>query len=439
MKILILTVGTRGDIQPYVAIGIGLQKQGHTVRLCAPEKFRALVTDYEIGFSPMPNDILDLLDSPTGRKAVEETQGVWGAARTTLKLIRRVKPIQQGIMQACWNAAQDFAPEGLIFHAKTLCGTHIAERLNIPVIMSLPLPAMIPTADFPLMGLPHLTALPKWLQHTYHQQSYALGRLGINAYRGLIQSFRTETLGLPKQKNTIDFLEHSDGSPLPFLHLYSTKLLPRPSDWPEHIGVTGYAFLPTRPWSMPEDLATFLAQGPPPFYIGFGSIGGKDPQNTTRVILQAIQQANVRAVIATGWGGLESPEALIPKSVHLITSAPHDHLLPQMAGVVHHGGAGSTAAGLRAGKATLICPFFGDQPFWGERVHALGLGPKPLPQKSLTVKSLTERLRQLKHHAQYTQNAQHMGESLKEEHGINQAVTFIESYLKPDKVNGNMF
>lgn len=435
MKILILTVGTRGDVQPYVAVGVGLHQQGHQVMICAPEKFQGFISDYGLDFAPMPNAILELLASQAGREAIEETQGAWGALRTMLKLIRQVKPIQEDIMQACWQAAQNFGPEGLIFHSKTLCGTHIAERLGIPVIMSLPLPAMIPTTAFPLLGLPSLSALPDSLasviKDTYNKHSYALGQLGIRAYRGLIQDFRTQTLGLPPQNKRVGFLSHSDGSPLPFLHLYSPHVLPRPTDWPEHIGVTGYAFLPAQAWTPPGDLSAFLEQGEPPFYIGFGSIGGKNPEGTARHLLHALQNARIRAVIATGWGGLKVPEVLITENIHVIDSAPHDVLFPHVAGVVHHGGAGSTAAGLRAGKPTLICPFFGDQPFWGERVHSLGLGPVPLPQKKLTAKALTERLQQLKHNPHYKRNAEHMGQQLRQEDGVAQAVGFIERFLNP--------
>lgn len=427
MRILILTVGTRGDVQPYVAIGHGLQQHGHEVTLCAPETFRAFVTHYGLAFAPMPNDILKLLDSQMGRDIVENSNGIVGAFRTTLKLMGQVKPIQEGIMQACWQAAQATQPDLLLFHPKALCGTHIAERLRIPVIMTLPLPTMVPTRDFALMGAP---ALPDWLParwlQSYHRRSYQLVQLAMNAYRKQIQDFRQQTLGLTPQPRSIDFLHHTDGRPLPFLHVYSPHVVPRPKDWPEHIGVTGYAFLPPQPWQVPTDLQAFLDQGEPPVYLGFGSIGGKDPTATARVILQAVQHARVRAVIATGWGGLACPDTLIPEHVHVLQEAPHDQLFPLMAAVVHHGGAGSTAAGLRAGKPTLICPFFGDQPFWGARVHALGIGPEPLPQKNLRVEPLTQRLQQLKHHSSYAVQARVLAQKLQQEEGVAQAVRFIE-------------
>ncbi len=431
MRILILTVGTRGDIQPYVAIGHGLQQQGHQVMICAPEAFRAFIGAYDLAFSPMPNAILKLLDSQMGRDIVENSAGILGAARTAFKLLGQVKPMQEGIMQACWQAAEAFQPEGLIFHTKTLCGTAIGERLNIPIIMTLPLPVMVPTQDFALLGTPELPDfVPTAWKQAYHRHSYRLVQMGMNAYRKQIQHFREHTLGLPPQTQNVDFLHHSDGRPIPFLHVYSAHVLPRPEDWPQHIGVTGYAFLPVQPWTAPKDLQIFLDQGEPPIYIGFGSIGGKDPAATARLILQAVQHAQVRAVIATGWGGLACPDALIPEGVHVISEAPHDHLFPSMAAVVHHGGAGSTAAGLRAGKPTLICPFFGDQPFWGERVHTLGIGPEPLPQKKLSVTALTQRLQQLKHHSAYAQNAAALAQKLQHEDGVAQAIAFIERYLK---------
>lgn len=431
MKILILTVGTRGDVQPYVAIGHGLQAKGHEVMLCAPAAFETFVGDYGLQFYPMPDDILKFLDSQAGRTAVEETRGIWGAFRSTVKLMGQVKPMQERIMQACWEAAQDFQPTGLIFHSKTLCGSHIAEKLGIPAMLTLPLPAMVSTGEFPLVGMPELPEfLPTALKQSYNRGSYQFMHLGLNAYRGLIQRFRTDTLGLPKQPQSVDFLHQSNGEPLPFLHPYSPHLLPRPTDWPPHIGVTGYAFLPPQEdWHPDEALEEFLAAGEPPLYIGFGSIGGKDPEATARIVLQAIQRAGVRAILATGWGGLQCPEALIPDTVHVIQSAPHEALFPRVAAVVHHGGAGSTAAGLRAGKPTLICPFFGDQPFWGHLVHEQGLGPEPLPQKQLTVTALTQRLQQLKHNTHFLLQAQKMAQAIQSEKGVGNAVDFIEKYL----------
>jgi sterol 3beta-glucosyltransferase len=430
MRILILTVGTRGDVQPYVAIGHGLQTKGHEVMICAPQAFQDFIESYGLGFSAMPNTILELLDSQKGRDIVENSAGISGAVRTAFKLMGQVKPMQVGIMQACWQAAQSFQPEGLVFHTKTLCGTAIAERLGIPVIMTLPLPVMEPTEDFPLLGMPPLPGCfpSSWIRH-YNRESYRLVQWGLNVYRKQVQAFRQNTLNLPPHPRQRGLLQRSDGQALPFLHVYSAHVLPRPADWPANIGVTGYAFLPPRPWTPPQALQQFLDEGDAPIYIGFGSIGGKDPAATTRMILQAVQHAKVRAVIATGWGGLACDPALIPEGVHVLTEAPHGPLFEYMAAVVHHGGAGTTAAGLRAGKPTLICPFFGDQPFWGQLVHRRGVGPLPLPQKKLSVTALTQRLQQLKHHTAYQTKAQQLAEHLRQENGVGQAVAFIEKHL----------
>ncbi len=426
MKILILTVGTRGDVQPYVAVGKTLVERGHEVMICAPETFATFITDHGLQYGPMPNDILDLLDTQAGRDAMENTNGVLGAARTTLKLIKRVKPIQQGIMQACYDAARDFAPEALLCHVKTLCGVHLAEKFNIPVVLTLPLPAMVPTAEFPALGMPALT-LPGPLQSSYHRFSYQLVKLGLAAYRGLIQKFRTDVLQLPAQPGDVDFLHHTDGRAVPFLHLYSSHVGPVASDWPESTAVTGYAFLASPPWEMPEDLRAFLAHPEAPVYIGFGSIGGKDPAATAKTVLEAVRRAKVRAVLATGWGGLK-PEQ-VPENVFVIEHAPHEHLFPHMAAVVHHGGAGSTAAGLRAGKPTLICPFFGDQPFWGERVRQLKVGPAPIPQKQLTAAKLAHALRLICYNETFQHNARQLATQLQEEQGNQRAADFLETHF----------
>ncbi|NEO00729.1 MAG: glycosyltransferase family 1 protein, partial [Moorea sp. SIO3I7] len=170
-----------------------------------------------------------------------------------------------------------------------------------------------------------------------------------------------------------------------------------------------------------------LDAGNPPVYVGFGSMAGRDPQRLTEIVIEGLQQANVRGIIATGWGGLAVDD--LPDSIFKIDSAPHDWLFPRMAAVVHHGGAGTTAAGLRAGRPTIICPFFVDQPFWGDRVHALGVGSKPIPQKTLTAEKLATAIREVTTNQTIRQNAEALGKQIRDEDGIANAIAIIESQL----------
>ncbi|HZG69876.1 MAG TPA: glycosyltransferase, partial [Herpetosiphonaceae bacterium] len=180
-------------------------------------------------------------------------------------------------------------------------------------------------------------------------------------------------------------------------------------------------------WTPPPDLLAFLAAGAPPVYVGFGSMAGRDPASTTRIVLEAVERSGQRAVIATGWGGLVTGS--VPESVHVIEAVRHDWLFPRVAAVVHHGGAGTTAEGLRAGIPTVICPFFGDQPFWGRRIHALGLGPEPIQQKRMTSGQLAEAIRTAATDPNMRRRAAEVGAQIRSERGVEQAVRILEASL----------
>ena len=180
-------------------------------------------------------------------------------------------------------------------------------------------------------------------------------------------------------------------------------------------------------WQPPAELLDFLHVGPPPVYVGFGSIAGRDPAGTAETVVRALAQAGQRGVLATGWGGLEL--AGLPDTIFKLESASHDRLFPHMAAVVHHGGAGTTAAGLRAGKPTVVCPFFGDQPFWGARVAALGVGPKPIPQRLLTADTLAPAIRRAVTDVRTQSRAHELGVKLRTEVGAVRAVEVLELYL----------
>jgi UDP:flavonoid glycosyltransferase YjiC (YdhE family) len=209
------------------------------------------------------------------------------------------------------------------------------------------------------------------------------------------------------------------------LYPYSPAVLPTPADWDASSVATGYWFLPRDgDWQPDPALVDFLASGPPPVYVGFGSMPSEDAAAKTQVVLDALAQAGQRGVVATGWGGLTLANA--PRDVFALDAAPHDWLFPRMAAVVHHGGAGTTAAGLAAGAPTVICPFFGDQPFWGRRVAALGVGPAPIPQKKLTAARLAAALRTVAEDAAMRMRAQTLGEAIRSEDGVGRAVALLE-------------
>ena len=407
MKITIITAGSRGDVQPFVALGLGLQAAGHDVTLCAGVSYEPFVSGYGLKFAPMNDDFLHLADSMEG--------GGFGA-------IRKVKPMIRIMLEDQWRGAQ--GSEAIIYHPKTLGGPYIAEKLSIPVFMSIPLPLMTPTGAFPNPILPQNLRLGGG----FNRLSYGVTRLIKAPYMDVVNDWRA-SLGLPKRSWRADDLKRGDGSPVPVLYSYSPFVVPTPPDWPSSVTATGYWFLDAPgDWQPSAALAAFLDAGKAPVYVGFGSMTSKDAQAKARLVLDALREAGQRGLIASGWGGLKASD--LPDDVFMLDAAPHDWLFPRMAAVVHHGGAGTTAAGLRAGKPTVICPFLGDQPFWGQRVYELGVGPKPIPQNRLTVTALAEAIRRAATDDEMRRRAEALGDKIKAEDGVGCAVRSITSAIQ---------
>ena len=412
MRVLILTFGTRGDVQPYVALAQGLVAGGHDVGICTAQGFRGLVASAGVEYLHMSNDMLELIQT--------EMSTMSGPA-DSLRLVQRMTAAMRSSLLDQWAAARAFQPDRLVYHPKALGGLHIAERLQVPAMVSLPLPFFTPTMAFPI---PFIARWP--FGGNANRLSYQFNRFTAVAYGGMINSFRRHTLGLSRMSRWSDYLHHPDGRPVPALYGYSREVVPVPQDYPAHAHVTGYWFLADHtPWRPPAPLLDFLTAGEPPIYIGFGSMGfGKQAAARGRIIAEAVESAGVRAVVATGWGGLELDRS--STAVHVVDDVPHDWLFPQTAAVVHHGGSGTTAAGLRAGRPTLICPVLGDQGFWAERVRDLGVGPSPLPAPRLNREELTSRLLKLVQEESYQEEARTLGRKLRSEDGVSNAVYVLE-------------
>jgi len=219
------------------------------------------------------------------------------------------------------------------------------------------------------------------------------------------------------------------------LSAYSPSIIPHPADWPESVHVTGYLFLDSQTdWQPSPELKAFLEAGDPPVYIGFGSMAGRNPEELARLATEALTRSDQRGVLLTGWGGLRAES--VPDNVFVVEAAPHSWLFPRMAAVVHHGGAGTTAEGLRAGVPTVIVPFAFDQAFWGARVKASGLGPDPIPMKKLTADQLAKAIRIAVTDRDMRQHAKSYGEAIRAEDGTGTAVKIVQQYLgKPGTVD----
>lgn len=424
MNVLILAYGTRGDVEPFVALGRGLGRAGHRVTLCTAARFENFVRDHELDFEPLTDELLQLLDSAAGREMIENARGVFGAIKAGFRMMKYVKPINRRITLDSLAAAEKTKPDFILFHPKTLAGPHIAERDGIPVMLALLQPIFVPTAAFPATGF------PTWPRYAwYNRLTYKITQLGLASLRGIVNELRVDYLGLAPMPRGGNPLTRPDGSSLPVLHAFSPRVVPPPADWPDTVHTTGYWFLDSAhpgdfDWRPSAELAAFLEAGEPPVYFGFGRMAGRRPERLARIVIEACERAGVRGILATGWGGLEADE--LPATMFRIEAAPHAGLFPLCAALVHHGGAGTTAAGLRSGRPALVVPFLGDQPYWGARVADLGAGVAPIPQKKLTAAKLADALRTLTTDEPLRKRAAELGRELRTEDGVATAVRLIE-------------
>ena len=385
MNILIFTFGTRGDVQPFVALGAALKRSGHEVTLSTGQGFDAMIEAHGLTAAPSSINYRDLVETPEALAAFRSMSG-------KLRAVHVFKDIVLRQFEEMWDLAQEVRPDLLIYHPKGFLAQDIAEALGAIAIPTTLQPSYVPTSAFanPFVPFDDIGAFGNRLTHhfidglTFWAQSTTIGR------------WRRDRLGLGKATSMRDFFAgyHPEGVRVPRLHGYSGVLVPRPHDWTKRERITGYWFLEGQPivgeafrWQAPEDLERFLSAGPPPVYVGFGSMPSPDAEALTNLVIEALRFAGVRGILTAGWGSLEKPAAP-GDDLYFLESAPHDWLFPRCAAVVHHGGAGTTHEGLRWGRPTVICPLGVDQPFWGRRVNALGAGPEPLLQRRMTSRNL---------------------------------------------------
>jgi len=423
MKIFMIALGTRGDIQPYVGLALGLKNAGHDVTICSTANFESFVADYGLRFEATRDEIVELMATDEGKAVFDGDRSTWQTVKLYSKLAKRAGAIQMDMLEQSWQAAERTNPDVILYHPKGYGGPHFAEKLGIPVILTLVVPGVVPTSAFPAFGF------PTWnLGGGYNRLTSKLlmksAALSLGKY---VQTWR-KNHGLPEVRGGVSLVNKPNGKPIPAMHGFSQHVLPFPADWPDYAAITGYWFLnQPEQWQPPQNLVDFLNAGAPPVYVGFGSMSNTKTAKVSRIVVDALKKAGVRGIIAKGWGGIEAKD--LPDSILAIDGAPHDWLFPRMSAVVHHGGAGTTSAGLRAGKPSVVCPFFGDQPFWGRRVEALGAGPKPIAQKDLETESLATAIRAAVETASYRENAESIGEKLRQEDSIGPALAFIERQM----------
>ncbi|KNB06496.1 hypothetical protein FOXG_07189 [Fusarium oxysporum f. sp. lycopersici 4287] len=402
LNIAIHIIGSRGDVQPFIPVAQALSRPpySHRVRICTHPVFKHFIESQGIEFFSIGGDpealMAYMVKNPgllPSRKSVKageikkRREEMWeiliGAWRSC---IEAGDGMGDRVMAANVRETKDlFIADAIIANPPSMAHIHCAEKLGIPLHMVFTMP-WSPTERFS-----HLLASMTYRGSTDAAVANYLSYIVMEllTWQGLgdlINRFRTRILCLDSISPLWGY-QLLTRLRVPYSYLWSQSLIPKPSDWGSHINITGFSFLSLANHYMPPpDLVGFLEKGPPPIYIGFGSIVIDDPPALTQLIFDAVKLAGVRAIISRGWGGIGRGD--IPETIYLIGDCPHDWLFQRVSAVVHHGGAGTTAAGIAAGRPTVIVPFFGDQPFWGQMIAQAGAGPKPIPFKELTAEIL---------------------------------------------------
>jgi sterol 3beta-glucosyltransferase len=414
MHITIFVYGTWGDIRPHVVLGMALQEVGHTVQVVASPGYEAWVRTRKLGFYPLTTDV---------NTFAKENASIMDA--NIVQMLQTARKVLNPIFTQMGLEVLEATRESDVLMTVEFGVSLLFDVLrvnNLKTILINPAP-LNPTREFPSAMPP----APGWFpfKEGYNRFTYGfVQRASWSVLGGARNELATKHLGVPKSKfkNFQMMLAVT-----PALTTVSKHLVQRPADWGKHWQVTGYLFDDDPEWIPPQELSDFLAAGEPPVYIGFGSMPDSKPEATTRLLIDAVRQAGKRAVILTGWARLGADD--VPENIHILKYAPHSWLFPQMAAVVHHGGAGTTAAGFRAGVPTIIVPHNGDQPYWGRRARELGVGTDLIPRKKLTSEKLAAAIVEATSNRDMQAKAKSLGAKIAAEDGVGEAVKAVNEFL----------
>ncbi len=408
MRITMLSVGSTGDVRPYVLLGQELQARGHRVTISAFPRFLDMAVDAGLAFFPIRGSAESMMASimEPDTNAFTYLPRLWRGVKDAAP--QMLRDMTDSCREADVMVCNFF---GSVFYS-------IAEKFDIPCIQTHLFP-MDPTGAFPISSVRN-----QRMGSLINKSSYRLGYYVIGSLENyILRSWRREN-DLTERKPATHPVYRIGSHPVPVIYATSTSLFPRPADWDPRIHISGFWFDETPVSYQPSpELKAFLEVGARPIYIGFGSMNTGDMRKLISISLRSVHAAGLRAVFSTGWHDTELKST---GSVFFTENVPHDWLFPRVSAVVHHSGAGTTAAGLRYGKPTLAIPFAGDQSFWAHQIWRAGCGPKPIPRDSLSVRKMTDALLDLKSNAGYAESAQRISEQLAVEHGVRTAADIIE-------------
>jgi sterol 3beta-glucosyltransferase len=417
MKITILSWGSYGDINPFIALGLGLQKAGHVVNIATNFDYEEYILKWGLNFISV--DCEAWYDDNYSKS---QGQNPFGVSRNHGDALRS---IEDSVLPVIYEICKD--AEAIVFSSSSYAAYEASEKLQIPTCVALVMP-MHQTCEFPSHVTPsnvRLGGVYNWLTYSFFYQLF------WQFIRKPINQWRKEMLDLPPVPRFSHPLSRMNKQKLPFLYGFSPSFLPKPLDWPDWTHVTGNWFLDSpKDWQAPKELIDFLAAGSPPVYIGFGNRGNWEPEELTQIVLQALKISGKRGILLVGDDLIAQNDW--PDEVFPIEWVPFDWLFPQMAAVVHHAGCGTIHAALRAGVPNVIVPEHAENFLWAYRVVELGLGVPPIQRKQLSAEKLAAAIQTITSDKTMQVRALEMSKRIQAEDGVAQAVEILERHLQVD-------
>ena len=424
LRIVLLVVGSTGDLYPILALGKGLQASGHTVTIATQRIFQNTVLEMGLNFALLSGNHQAFLQSDEGKRFI---LGKYGLFESFKRFKDELAKHLEEALDICQEA------EAVGFAGISYWPISMLEKLDVPCFF-LPLFPINPTRQFPWLGFDRVDCKPSLIKGLMNLFGYYAIEFAIwHRYRGVINTFRKESL----QLSPVPWLGYRFYPPLrkkmqdiPLIYRFSPQLLAAASDWADRppTYITGFFFVAhQQTYDPPVELTEFINAGPPPIYIGFGSMVSLDPMGLTQIIIKAVEHMGKRAVLLSGWAELGQQE--LPNSIFLIDAVPHDWLFPQMSVIVHHGGSGTIAAAMKAGIPQVTVPFVFDQLPFGQRLTALGVSPEPIPYRQLSAKALATHIMIAETDQEMAARAKAIAQHIRAEDGVQKAIDILSTHF----------
>ncbi|MEM6396028.1 MAG: glycosyltransferase [Bacteroidota bacterium] len=421
MKILLMSIGTRGDMEPLLAIGDVLTQAGHELRCVMPAQFEELVADTELEFRPLDRRFLELLDTQAGQAIMGQKGGAWSRMRQYFSLARQSIKMQKQLIAEQRNYLTEFQPDRVLYHPKALYGRMFGMANPGKAI------AISPIANWlhPVDEYPHVAFNrnfgKKWNRRTYQAVNWVTAKMTARMGKDFSQDLNGHAF---TGRSVLKYMKNQEQ----VFYMVSNVLFPRPEYWPERAHVMGYLERKkTNNWSPRKELSDFLKkyENQKILFFTFGSMVNSDPIGKTQAIIEATRRLETPAIINTFSGGLVKPEKM-PDHIFVVDRIPYDWIFPKVYAVIHHGGSGTTHTTLKHGCASLVCPHIIDQFFWDKRCVDLGVGPKGIPIKKVNEDTLFVALKKVLDNSKYKESAEQVAQKMKNEGNVGERIlTFV--------------